>query len=368
MELEYSIYFILIAFGICISILRVSFPFYKATYTFDVVFSIFIVISLALFSAYRLDTPDYKSYLYIYDATPSLESFFYKTKYDFLVEPLFHVLISLEKEIVGSYEFFLFLSTLLPLLIILFCYFIFLKKYALLSLFTYLSLSFVFLNFIQFRQGISCAITLCALLLFINKRKVLAYVLIAISSGFHSSAIIILPFFLLYSRFNFINLIHFAPVFMVAFWLINPLVNIIVLMAKLIDIPQLSAKVQLYVYDTVAYQSLFSFTTILILITCFFTYYQKHNIYKIIGIKYTNYFISLLVYTLLIVNLFPSIPTLSARFLKQTTMLLPLLLSVILANVKLTHWLLLDVFLKFTILFSLAVFYGVDFFSITYRG
>lgn len=368
MELEYLIYFLLIAFGIFIATLRVTFRFHKSVYILDTIFAILLIVSLALFSAYRLDTPDYRSYLYIYDLTPSLELLINGNGYSFLVEPLFQWSISLEKVVVGNYVFFLFLSTLLPLLLIFFCYAKFSREYAFLSLLIYISLSFVFLNFIQFRQGISCAITLCALLVFISEKKILAYILIVVSSGFHSSALIVLPFFLIYSRVNIISFIYFAPLVMVVLWFLNPLVNTIVLIAKFVGIPQLSAKIQLYVYDTIAYQSLFSVTTILVLAVCFFSYYQRGNLYKIIGVKYTDYLISLLVYTLYIVNLFPSIPTLSARFLKQSTMLLPLLLSIIVANVRITKWLLLDVFLKFIMLFSLAVFYSVDFLSISYRG
>lgn len=301
-----------------------------------------IIFLLSLFCAFRGDTPDTLQYYYYYQTTPAINNLYDEIssgRWFFSVEPLFHLLMSIEKSLLGSYEFFLFSVTFISLLIIYKAY----NKYSEkpdLSLIVYLSMSFVFLYFVQIRQGISVALTLLGMTYIYKDCKYKGIMVIILSMMIHISAIVVFPVLLVRRFFSITFIVFITPLLVVVLNLLNVVPKLFIEISKLINFPLLTAKIDLYFISGVKEHtvSLFSIINILSISILFFCWLHRESM--------INYFKTEKIYiwsqfytacSVITYNMFPLAQDVGSRFFKQLNIFMPIQIAFLLDAIILSR-------------------------------
>lgn len=301
-----------------------------------------IIFFLSLFCAFRGDTPDTLQYYYYYQTTPTINTLYDEVssgRWFFSVEPLFHLLMSIEKTLLGSYEFFLFSVTFFSLLIIYQSY----KEYGKkpdLALIVYLSMSFVFLYFVQIRQGISVALTLLGITYIYKGYKIKGNIIIVLSMMIHISAIIVFPVLLVRRFFSITFVVFITPLLVVVLNLLNVIPKFFIEMSKIINFPLLTTKIDLYFISgakehTVSLFSIINILSLSILFACWLhrdnmiSHFKSERIYA-----WSQFYTACSVITY---NMFPLAQDVGSRFFKQLNIFMPIQIAFLLDSIILSR-------------------------------
>lgn len=178
-------------------------------------FHIFTFLSLWMISSLRIDIgTDYVNYVTLYDRITSVVY-----SYDFKTEPLYYA-ISIISDYVGGGTVMMFslvaFITLLPI------YLLKDKTYFSILLFAYICVLFL-PSLSLIRQAAAVSFLIPATLSLIRGEKKHAFFMVVIASGFHYSALLFIPFFI-------VREIKISPVIGMAgvifFWLIIDVINL----------------------------------------------------------------------------------------------------------------------------------------------
>lgn len=294
----------------------------------DIYFFFIACSCLALFAALRVGTPDTENYLDYYLATPELFEFF---NFDLLfqVEPGYYFIMSVFKTFGFDFQQYLFILTLLVLGFVFFTF----RKYdkSNFCFVVFVALSYFLLFFIQVRQGISVAVTLFAVLLYVERRYFSAVIFCLVSVSIHVSAIVVLPCLFLTGIIHssiskhFLIVLFLGLLFCIFSTTLNLFSELVVEMVRFSGLPFLSEKVSLY-FDggTEVQRGFFSVTNIIMIACLFLSWRFSAKFVELFGsYRLYTFSLSMGLISVLIYNSLPYAPDVSARLYKQLSVLLP---------------------------------------------
>lgn len=323
---------------------------------------LFVLFLLSVFCAFRGDTPDTLQYYYYYQTTPDLTELLgalSSGRWFFSVEPFFHLFMSIEKTVFGSYELFLFLLTFFSLWIVYKAYSKYTEKSDI-ALIIFLSLSFIFLYFVQIRQGVSIAMTLLGVTYFYEGKKYKGFFCLLASMMVHVSTIVIFPMFILMRLLNINFLIIITPILVVVFNVANIVPKLFIEVAKLINFPLLTTKIDLYFISgvkehTVSLFSIINLLTLLVLFVCWtqrskmISYFKSEKIYV-----WSQFYTACSVISY---NMFPLAQDVGSRFYKQLNIFMPLQIAFMIDAIILSRKNSVNIFFRIIIIIFLLLYF-----------